>query len=137
MTSSVVRAQVEAANRRFYEALEAKDPDAVAACWVTGDDAACVHPGGPWVSGWDDVMETWEFILANTGYMEVGVEILGIAVNDPVAVVTCIEHVTSAHEGDRVEASIAATNVFVLGTDGWRLSLHHASPIVRMIREDN
>jgi ketosteroid isomerase-like protein len=136
MTSPVVRAQVEVANRRFYEALEAKDPDALGACWAGTDDVACVHPGGPWVTGWEDVRDAWEFILANTGYMEVGVEVVNIAINDPVALVTCIEHVTTAHDGERVEASVAATNVFELGVDGWRMVLHHASPIVRMIRDD-
>jgi hypothetical protein len=53
-------------------------------------------------------------------------------VNDPVAWVSCIEHVTTAVAGDQVTASVAATNVFVLGTQGWRLVLHHASPVVRL-----
>lgn len=135
MTSAIVRAQVEAANRRFYEALESKDADAVEACWLASDDVACVHPGGPWVTGHEDVIQAWGFILANTGYMEVAVEVVDIVVNDPIAVVSCVEHVTSAHEGERVDASLAATNVFVLGSDGWRMSLHHASPIVRLVGE--
>jgi ketosteroid isomerase-like protein len=136
MTSPVVRAQVEAANRRFYDALEARDAGALEACWAGTDDVACVHPGGPWVTGWEDVRDAWEFILANTGYMEVAVEVVNIAITDPIAIVTCIEHVTSAHDGERVEAAVAATNVFELGFDGWRMVLHHASPIVRMIRDD-
>ena len=135
MSSAVVRAQVEAANRRFYEALETRDADALAACWITGDDAACVHPGGPWVTGWQDVFDAWGFILANTGYMEVTVAIVNVAINDPVAVVSCVEHVTSAHEGERVSAMLTATNIFVLGNDGWRMSLHHASPVVRLISD--
>ncbi len=136
MTSEIVRAQVEAANRRFYEAFEAKDVDALAACWADRDDIACVHPGGPWVSGAQDVREAWEFILANTGYIEVGVEIVRIVISDPVAIVSCVEHVTTARDGERVEASVAATNVFELGTDGWRLLAHHASPIVRLISDE-
>jgi ketosteroid isomerase-like protein len=136
MTSDVVRAQVEDANRRFYDAFEAKDTDALAACWADRNDISCVHPGGPWVSGAEDVLEAWEFILANTGYIEVGIEIVAIVVNDPVAVVSCIEHVTTARDGERVEASVAATNVFELGSDGWRLVVHHASPIVRLISDE-
>jgi len=136
VTSAVVRAQVEAANRRFYDAFETKDADALAACWAASDDIACVHPGGPWVSGWEDVREAWEFILANTGYIEVGVEIVAIVVTDPVAIVSCVEHVTTARDGERVEASVAATNVFELGVHGWRMLVHHASPIVRLISDE-
>ena len=136
MTSDVVRAQVEDANRRFYDAFEAKDPELLSACWSGRDDIACVHPGGPWVSGAQEVREAWEFIIANTGYIEVGIEIVAIVINDPVAIVSCIEHVTTARDGERVEASVAATNVFELGIDGWRLVVHHASPIVRLISDE-
>ena len=43
---------------------------------------------------------------------------------------------TTARDGERVEASVAATNVFELGSDGWRLVVHHASPIVRLISDE-
>jgi ketosteroid isomerase-like protein len=132
MTSAVVRTQVEAVNRRFYEAFESLNMDALADCWASTDQVACVHPGGPWVTGWDDVRDSWDVILANTGYIEVAVEVVAVVVNDPVAWVSCIEHVTTAVGGDQVMASVAATNVFVLGTQGWRLVLHHASPVVRL-----
>lgn len=133
VTSSVVRAQVEAANRTFYEAFESLSPDALADCWSSTQEVACVHPGGPWVVGRDAVRDSWEIILANTGYIEVAVEVIDVVVADPVAWVSCLEHVTSAHGGDHATASVAATNVFVLGTSGWRLVLHHASPVVRMV----
>jgi hypothetical protein len=132
MTSAVVRAQVEVVNRRFYEAFESLNMDALADCWASTDQVACVHPGGPWVTGWDDVRDSWDVILANTGYIEVAVEVAAVVVNDPVAWVSCIEHVTTAVAGDQVTASVAATNVFVLGAQGWRLVLHHASPVVRL-----
>ena len=132
MTSAVVRAQVEVVNGRFYEAFESLNMDALADCWASTDQVACVHPGGPWVTGWDDVRDSWDVILANTGYIEVAVEVVAVVVNDPVAWVSCIEHVTTAVAGDQVTASVAATNVFVLGTQGWRLVLHHASPVVRL-----
>jgi ketosteroid isomerase-like protein len=136
MASAVMRQQVEAANRRFYEAFESLDMAALADCWADGDEIACVHPGGPWISGGEAVRESWELIMAHTGYVEVAVEIVDVVINDPVAWVSCIEHVTSANGPERATASVAATNVFVLGADGWRMVLHHASPIVRMMADE-
>lgn len=127
-----IEEQVLAANRAFYDAFEALDMERMAACWSSAEDIACLHPGGPWQRGWDEVREGWEAIMANTGYIEF--EIAGAAVTrvDPVAWVTCSERITTAGAGGTpAVAEIAATNLFVLETTGWRIALHHASPVVR------
>jgi ketosteroid isomerase-like protein len=127
-----IEEQVLAANRAFYDAFEALDMERMAACWSSAGDVACLHPGGPWQRGWDEVREGWEAIMANTGYIEF--EIAGAAVTrvDPVAWVTCSERITTAGAGGTpAVAEIAATNLFVLETTGWRIALHHASPVVR------
>jgi ketosteroid isomerase-like protein len=70
--------------------------------------------------------------MANTGYIEF--EIAGAAVSraEPVAWVTCIERITTAGAGGAsAVAEIAATNLFVPDASGWRIALHHASPVVR------
>jgi ketosteroid isomerase-like protein len=124
--------QVLAANRRFYDAVEALDMELMEACWASTPDVACLHPGGPWQRGWEEVRAGWEAIMANTGYIEF--EIAGAAVSraDPVAWVTCIERITTAGAGGAsAVAEIAATNLFLLGASGWRIALHHASPVVR------
>jgi ketosteroid isomerase-like protein len=55
-----------------------------------------------------------------------------VVVQDPVAWVSCVERITSSTgEGTPAIAEVAATNVFVLGATGWRLMVHHASPIIR------
>jgi ketosteroid isomerase-like protein len=127
-----IEEQVLAANRAFYDAFEALDMERMAACWSSAEDVACLHPGGPWQRGWDEVREGWEAIMANTGYIEF--EIAGAAVTrvDPVAWVTCSERITTAGAGGApAVAEIAATNLFVLETTGWRIALHHPSPVVR------
>ena len=132
MTSAAITEQVLAANRRFYDALEALDIAAMEACWSAGPGVACLHPGGPWQRGWDAVSAGWEAILANTGYIEFEIADVEVTVNDPVAWVTCVERITSAAgEGDRAAAEVAATNLFVLDATGWRIALHHASPVIR------
>ena len=102
------------------------------ACWSSRDDVACLHPGGPWQRGWEEVREGWEAIMANTGYIEFEIAGAAVALVDPVAWVTCIERITSAGAGGTsAVAEIAATNLFVLDASGWRIALHHASPVVR------
>ena len=124
--------QVLAANRAFYDAFEALDMERMAACWSSAEDVACLHPGGPWQRGWDEVREGWEAILANTGYIEFEIAGAAVARVDPVAWVTCTERITTAGAGGTpAVAEIAATNLFVLDASGWRIALHHASPVVR------
>jgi ketosteroid isomerase-like protein len=133
LTSKVVRAQVEQVNRRFYEAFETLDPDAMEECWGHGDGVACVHPGSPWVRGHEAVMASWRTIMANTGFIEVQVEVVDVLVEDPVAWVVCNERITAAGAGasETAAAEVTATNVYLLGSAGWRLVLHHASPVMR------
>jgi ketosteroid isomerase-like protein len=124
--------QVLAANRRFYDALEALDTDAMAACWAHGPEVACLHPGGPWQRGWEDVRDGWQAIMAATDYIEFRLDDAAVTVVDPVAWVTCIERITSAGgSAAPAVAEAAATNVFVLDGSGWHLVLHHSSPVIR------
>jgi ketosteroid isomerase-like protein len=130
--NEVIAAQVRDANRRFYDALEALDIDAMEAVWADGDDVVCIHPGGPVQRGWEDVRGAWEAIMSNTGYIEFEIADVRVVVQDPVAWVSCVERITSSTgEGSPALAEVAATNLFVLGSTGWRLALHHASPIIR------
>jgi ketosteroid isomerase-like protein len=135
--SRVIRDQVLAANRGFYDALEALDMAAMEACWASGTEVACLHPGGAWHRGWDEVSSGLEGIMANTGYIEFEIADVEVTLMDPLAWVTCVERITSAAgEGRRAVAEVAATNLFVLDATGWRLALHHASPIIRMAADE-
>jgi ketosteroid isomerase-like protein len=131
LTDAIVE-QVLAANRAFYDAFEALDMERMEACWASRDDVACLHPGGPWQRGWAEVRDGWEAILANTGYIEFEIAGAAVALVDPVAWVTLTERITSAGAGGApAVAEVAATNLFVLDGSGWRIALHHASPVVR------
>jgi len=131
VTSDAIREQVLAANRAFYDAFEALDPVAMEACWEDGDGVACLHPGGPWLHGAAAVQGSWDVILGHTGYIEFDVQVRGLRVADPVAWVTCVERIRAGGAGGVAAAEVAATNVFVLGPQGWRMVLHHGSPVVR------
>jgi ketosteroid isomerase-like protein len=101
------------------------------ALWETSARAACLHPGGPWLIGWDEVRESWETIFANTSYMEFEIADARVELIDPMAWVTCVERITTAGTGDAAVAEVAATNLFVVDGTGWHLVLHHASSVIR------
>jgi ketosteroid isomerase-like protein len=134
LMNDAIVAQVRDANRRFYDALEALDMEAMAAVWAGGDNVVCVHPGGPVQRGWDEVGGAWEAIMSHTGYIEFEIADAAVSLADPIAWVTCVERITSAGGGggEPAVAEVAATNLFVLDGSGWHIALHHASPIVRL-----
>jgi len=133
LSTPAIAAQVLAANRRFYDALEALDAGGMEACWASDPSPACVHPGGPWQRGWEEVSAGWDAIMSSTGYIEFEIADARVTVVDPVAWVTCTERITSAvgESGQTATAEVAATNLFVLDATGWHMALHHASPVIR------
>ncbi|MFN8108876.1 MAG: nuclear transport factor 2 family protein [Thermoleophilia bacterium] len=129
-TSPVILEQVEAANRAFYDAFQNGDIGAMEACWRDGPGVSCVHPGGPIISGWPLVRASWEAILESEPEFVMDIEVVDVTVEDPVAWVTCLERMSRLGHAGRAGAQVVATNMFVLDATGWRLSVHHASPVM-------
>ena len=131
------RAQVEAANTALYTAFETGDVDLMEAVWdVEEPDAlVCVHPGWPMLRGRTDVLRSWSAVMAGTDYIQFFLTDVQVVLAGQSAVVTCTENVlTSADVGEN--ASVVATNVFVRRADGWRLVVHHGSPVLgRLVHE--
>jgi ketosteroid isomerase-like protein len=130
-------APVEAANAALYRAFETGDVDLMEAVWDAEEPQAvvCVHPGWPMLRGRAAVLRSWSAVMANTEYIQFFLTDVQVAVNGDTAVVTCTENVlTSADVGEN--AAVVATNVFVRRADGWRLVVHHGSPILgRLVHE--
>ena len=116
------------AENAFYEALERGDLEAMMAVWAEDEDIICVHPGGPRLCGQDQVRESWARILA-------GGPSPRLAISHPVAVAAMMIAVHSVHENFIVpgepqpRAPILATNVYLRTAAGWRMIVHHASPV--------
>ena len=138
---------VEAANTALYDAFETGDIDLMGALWL--DDAGtdgvteviCVHPGWAPVRGRGAVLRSWSMIMANTAYIQFFLTEVKVQVSGDVAVVTCGENILTgmAGTGDTDDGDpspgfaggrAVATNIFRRTTDGWRLWLHHASPVL-------
>ncbi|HET9653251.1 MAG TPA: nuclear transport factor 2 family protein [Usitatibacter sp.] len=112
----------------FYDAFERADLAAMMAVWAESDDVVCVHPRGPRLVGFDAVRQSWAQIFA-------GGLGLRVVTSDPctfegpsIAVQSVVEMVTApGSEAD--PTPVSATNVFELTENGWRLVIHHASPL--------
>lgn len=117
---------VSAANRSFYEAFESRDLDRMSDVWEHTDRVECVHPGWAPLRGWAKVSASWFALLSGPQHLQFIVTEVAVRVVGDVAWVTCHENLL---DGAHTQ-TVAATNVFVRTSSGWKLSLHHGSPIL-------
>ena len=131
---------VLAVNAELYAAFEEGDPERMEAVWDDADDVSCVHPGWPMLRGRSRVLRSWSVIMANTNYIQFFLTGVHAVVDEDVAIVTCEENILTAvadPDGALSEsAKVVSTNVFRRRVDGWRLWLHHGSPVLAPTQED-
>ena len=131
---------VETANTALYTAVESGDLDLMGAVWLDEPDAGtvvCVHPGWPPLRGRAEIMRSWAAIMAGTPYIQFFLTDVSVHAHGDVAVVTCTENILTGMEDPSDGTSgfvgggrVAATNVFRRTPAGWRLWVHHASPVL-------
>jgi ketosteroid isomerase-like protein len=133
-------AAVRAANTALYDAFETGDIDLMASVWL--DDSAaeqvtCVHPGWVPLHGTTQVLRSWSMIMANTSYIQFVLTDVSVSVTGDTAVVTCGENMLTGLPSTVADPSpglaggrAVATNVFRRTPTGWRLWVHHASPVL-------
>jgi ketosteroid isomerase-like protein len=126
--------EVEAANATFYAAFEGADLDTMQDLWLDDPETLCVHPGAMPVRGTAAINRSWALIMANTPYIQFFLTDVEVSVLTDVASVTCTENVLTGDERTGPDAfggaKAVATNVFVRTDEGWRLWIHHASPVL-------
>lgn len=114
------------AEAAFYEALERADLDAMMSVWTEDEELICVHPGGPRLSGYAQVKASWKRIFS-------GGPRLKVRLSNQVHLQGLLLAVHSVHENisvagdDTLRAPVITTNIYVRGTLGWRMLVHHAS----------
>ncbi|MGH8893792.1 MAG: nuclear transport factor 2 family protein [Actinomycetes bacterium] len=128
---------VTAANTALYDAFEAGDIDLMAAVWLDDDGVSCVHPGWSPVHGRGPVLRSWSVIMANTSYIQFVLTDVRVQMSGDTAVVTCGENMLTGMPESASDPSpglaggrAVATNVFRRTPTGWRLLVHHASPVL-------
>ena len=139
MTTPADIEEVTAANQELYEAFEVADLDRMEAVWDDADDVRCIHPGWPVLVGRARVMRSWSVLMANTSYIQFFLTGVTAEVDGDFAVVTCEENILTGIEEPDGESDLSglggsqkvlATNIFRRRPQGWRLWLHHASPVL-------
>jgi ketosteroid isomerase-like protein len=112
----------------FYEALERGDLDAMMTVWSEDEEIVCVHPGGTRLTGYALVREGWRHIFE--GGRRLKVQLLALStVHGPFAAVHSVIEQLSVVGEKHLAAPVVATNVYVRGALGWRMIVHHASPV--------
>jgi ketosteroid isomerase-like protein len=116
------------AENAFYEALERCDLEGMMAVWAEDEEIVCVHPAGQRLAGQEEVRESWARLFAAGPRARV-------TVSSQVAIGAMMLAVHSVHESFAVEGDprptvpILATNVYLRTAAGWRMIVHHASPV--------
>lgn len=126
VASETMSEDVVSANDAFYDAHERRDLDAMRQVWEHSSRVVCVHPGWPILRGWPAVEESWRRILGGPGRNQFILTNSAITVHGDVAWVTVDENLVAGSTA----GTIAATNMYVRDAQGWKLVLHHGSPVV-------
>lgn len=113
-----------AANEEFYAAFTARDASRMDVLWARGTGVTCIHPGWRPLVGRDEVMASWDAILANPAQARVVAGGASVTLMGDVATVLCREFVAGS--------ALVATNVFVREAGSWRITHHHSSPVVEL-----
>ncbi len=119
---------IEAAEQAFYEAMRTADLDAMMSVWADDDDILCIHPNGHRLIGQDAIRQSWQAIFDH-GAINLRVLQPHGGGGSRFAVRSVIEEITVESVRGIQIAQCLATNIFVRHLNGWRLAVHHASPI--------
>ena len=112
----------------FYDAFERASLAAMMAVWAEADDVVCVHPQGPRLVGFEAVRESWMQIFASGATLRLRTTEVHRFDGQSVAVRSVVENVSGLGENAPV-STVCATNVYELTEGGWRMVVHHASPL--------
>jgi hypothetical protein len=118
---------VLAANRKYYEAFEARDLDAMSNLWERSDRALCTHPGWATLEGWGPVQASYFALFQNGQQIQFVLTRERVTVAGEAAWVSLDENLLGDHEG----VTVSTINVFVQrpGTAAWQMVCHHGSVV--------
>ena len=118
----------EAAEAAFYAAFEARSLDAMMAVWAGDDRIACIHPMAAPLNGRAAVAAGWHSMFEAAGQFRVQVE-LAQEIRETGQVIRIVREYLVIGQETEPRPPILATNVYRKDAGGWRMVLHHASPL--------
>lgn len=122
------RAALLAANEAFYDAFQRCDLGAMEAVWAQRSNDVCVHPGWEIHRGWAQIRDTFRRILTNGQPLRFELSDVDVEIVGAIGRVTAVENIYTP-DGQRLVGRVACTNLFLRDGDGWRMTLHHGSPL--------
>ena len=120
-------ASAEQAQAAFYQAFEQADPLAMMQVWAEDEEVICVHPGGERLVGTEAVRESWRALFQAGPQMHFEIAQVHTLAGRTSAVYNLCERIRV--DGDLRVHAVLATNVYLLTPGGWRMVMHHASPL--------
>ena len=106
------------ANDAFYLAFANRDFKAMDALWARDTSVSCVHPGWDPLSEREEIMDSWEAILANPTATNITCKNPTVRVFGDLACVICHEVLD--------QGFLVATNLFVPEDGSWKMVHHQA-----------
>ena len=123
----------EAAEDAFYQAFASGDLALMENVWADADSVICVHPGGDKLVGYQAVIEGWRDILGSDAPLRFQLTEKQVQGGADFAVHTLYENIRFV-DGSGDGGRVLATNVYMREDTGWRMVLHHASPLPSVSR---
>lgn len=118
----------EAVEAAFYAAFEARALDAMMAVWGSSDSIVCIHPLAAPLNGRGPVAAGWQSIFEAAGQFQIQIEV-AYEMYETTQVIRIVREYLVIGQETEPRPPILATNVYRKGDEGWRLVLHHASPL--------
>jgi hypothetical protein len=116
---------VLAANRRYYEAFEARNLDAMSELWERSERALCTHPGWATLEGWGAVAASYFALFQSGQQLQFVLTRERATTAGDTAWVSLDENLL----GDQGGVTVATLNIFVRHQHGWRMICHHGSVV--------
>jgi ketosteroid isomerase-like protein len=98
------------------------------AVWVHTDSIACIHPLAAPLNGRLAVITGWSSMFEAAEQFRVQVE-LAHEIREATQVIRIVREYLIIGQETEPRPPILATNVYRKEADGWRMVLHHASPL--------
>lgn len=120
---------VEQASAQFYTSLNAMftgDAGPMQQIWSHADDVTYMGPDGGYQVGWNEVRKVWEEQAALKLGGKVEPNETRVSVGENLAFTQCIEQGNNLDaNGQTVQVSIRATNLFRKENGSWKMIGHH------------
>jgi hypothetical protein len=115
------------AEEGFYTAFAETDMGLMMAVWDDADDIECIHPLGPRLIGRGAIGSSWRRMFGEGPTLTFRCTEVHRFTQAELAVHVVHERIQVGDD----ESLVIATNAYRLTSAGWRMILHHASPLPR------